>query len=725
MKVLPQPVPPFLPSFRLACSLLPGILALSVLTLSAPLLSAKTFWVAPAASAVSSKDAVSSGNAAAEDGSEAKPFLTLEAARDAARSFVGKEPVEIIVKKGRFFLPQAFTLSAADGGTEDAPVTYRAEEKGSAHLVGAVPLEGSRFVPVTEESVLARLPESVRGKVLELNLAEVGCPKFSQPGQHLMMPVPVPELFVNGSRQKIARWPNEGWATVAKIIDGGSKANSGLASDAANMKRQAEPPRGGTFEYAEDAPRRWDVSKGVWLWGYWCFDWHDDILKVAAIDPEKKQISFLGQSTYGLRQGNPSPRRWRAIHLLEELDVPGEYYVDGEADRLYFFPESGLDLKSARVSLAFRNQPVLSIRNAQHVTLDGFVIEESFTNGINCENASFLTIRNCVVRNTRTLGISAMGGTNNQFLGNLIEFTGTGGLQIFNSGNRQTLEPGHCLVEGNVIHDFAEHRLCYANGLALGGVGHVARHNEIFNAPHQAVSLGGNNMLFELNIVHHVCLTGDDAAACYKGRNPSCRGNVIRWNYWHDIGSPRGHGNAAIYFDDGDGGETVFGNLFVNCGDPGKGSFGTIFCHGGHGNRAENNIFVDCKRPLGSAPWNDQRWKAYLDAPLWQQRLLKEVNIQSDVYLKAYPELEGFLNGAPIAERRNYAFRNVFVRPTMEPTGSWELDASNLTLSHDPGFVDFEHGNLNLREDSEIFRAIPGFKAIPFSEMGPRPTNPK
>ena len=33
----------------------------------------------------------------------------------------------------------------------------------------------------------------------------------------------------------------------------------------------------------------------------------------------------------------------------------------------------------------------------------------------------------------------------------------------------------------------------------------------------------------------------------------------------------------------------------------GRGSFGTVFSHGGHGILAENNIFIECKRALGSA----------------------------------------------------------------------------------------------------------------------------
>ena len=113
-----------------------------------------------------------------------------------------------------------------------------------------------------------------------------------------------------------------------------------------------------------------------------------------------------------------------------------------------------------------------------------------------------------------------------------------------------------------------------------------------------AVGIGGNDHVFEYNVVHDVCNASDDAGALYKGRNPSCRGNVIRYNLWRDIGSPMGHGTAAVYFDDGDGGDTVFGNIFVRCGYPGKGSFGTVFSHGGHDNIAENNLFIDCQRAL-------------------------------------------------------------------------------------------------------------------------------
>jgi len=221
------------------------------------------------------------------------------------------------------------------------------------------------------------------------------------------------------------------------------------------------------------------------------------------------------------------------------------------------------------------------------------------------------------------------------------------------------------------------------------------------------VSVYGNDHLFEYNVVSNVCVSSDDAAAFYKGRNPSCCGNVIRYNLWRDIGSPRGHGNAAIYFDDGDCGEMVYGNIFYRCGDPGKGSFGTVFSHGGHANRAENNIFIECKRALGSAPWSDKRWKDFINAPLWQDRLLKEVDITKAPYTDRYPQLVGFMDPQPGAARDNVAERNLFVACGDIKSNRWTTNATDVAVADDPGFVDLPRGDFRLRPDSPVFRLIP------------------
>lgn len=651
------------------------------------------------------------------DGSRQKPFATIEEARDALRNMKAKGAVQVIVGSGTYQFDAPLAFTAKDSGTKSNPVVYRASSIGQTVLSAGKVIAPESFKPVTDSADLKRIDPTVRDKVLCADLDSLGIPKGKKLGPKMQMPINVPELFVDGKRMTLARWPNEGWATIKKIVSGGSKANSGSAFDAAKGKQEIkEQPQGGTFVYDGDRPSRWNVENGVWLHGYWCFDWSSEVIKVASIDKDKKEIKLGAQHTYGLRQGNPSPRRWMVVHLLEELDAPGEYYIDKETNRLFFYPEKGLE--KSRIVLAFKESPILDLKGTSDLTFKGFKITDSCGPGVSAVDIKNIRIEKCVIRNTKDLGLYFFKAENCCIHSCLIEQTGTGGIYI-SGGDRQTLRPSGNLVENNVIRSFSCHRLCYANGLAMGGVGITARHNEFYDAPHQAVAMGANDSIFEYNVIHHVCLTGDDCGALYKGRNPSLCGNIIRYNFWHDIGSPRGHGNAAIYFDDGDCGEIVYGNVFLRTGEPGKGRFGSVFSHGGHDNRAENNIFIDCKRPLGSAPWNDKRWKEYIDAPLWQSRLLKDVDITSTLYTKHYPHLIDFMKGAPAEKRRNYAKNNVFINPEIEPSGNWLIDDSNWTTDHDPGFVNAKENDFRLKPDSEIFKKLPGFKAIPFEKIGP------
>ena len=54
-------------------------------------------------------------------------------------------------------------------------------------------------------------------------------------------------------------------------------------------------------------------------------------------------------------------------------------------------------------------------------------------------------------------------------------------------------------------------------------------------------------------------------------RDIGMQGNVIRYNYFHDIYGPKGHGTAAVYLDDYHCGHKVYGNVFYRSGRPGAG----------------------------------------------------------------------------------------------------------------------------------------------------------
>lgn len=639
------------------------------------------------------------------------PFRTLEHAREEARKLKASEPakgVTVTVRGGVYALDQTFALEAQDSGSVDYPTVYQAYPGEKVYLRGGRTLSPDAFKPITDDRVLDRLVPSARGQVLEVNLRALGVNSLQSFPKVFQVVPPVPELFFNDRRMTLARWPNNGWATIAKIVSPGSVPRSG--------DKGAE---GGVFEYSGDAPARWSLESGVWLYGYWCFDWYAEAVQVKSIDTANRQITLAAPTVYSIRQGNPSPRRYYALNLLEELDQPGEYYIDSASGRLYFWPPA--PMAGSSIVLSNLDAPVVSVKNAVGIKLRGFTVEASLGEGIRVEGGSNVRIQACEVRNTRLLGIRVEGGRLHKVEACDVHDTGTGGISM-TGGNRRTLTPAGHEAVNNHIRRFSQHKLTYSNALTLGGVGNRAAHNLIHDAPHQAIAINGNDHVFEYNEVHDVCMATDDCGAYYKGRNPSCRGNIIRYNFWHNIGSPMGHGNAAIYFDDGDGGDTVFGNVFYRCGDPGKGNFGTVFSHGGHDILAENNIFIECKRALGSSPWDDKRWKDAIEGGqdcFFPRKLLEEVDITKPPYTTRYPALVGFMDPQPGQPRVSSAARNVFVMCDQVRSGNWQVPPEdNWITDRDPGFADAANGNFRLKADSEVFSRLPGFQPIPFEKMG-------
>ncbi|MDD2599764.1 MAG: right-handed parallel beta-helix repeat-containing protein [Kiritimatiellae bacterium] len=656
-------------------------------------------------------------------GTKELPFATLSKARDAVRAArkhsALSNGVEVVIAGGRYILPEQLKFESQDSGVAGGEVVYRAADGAQVSITGSRQIPYSAFKSVSDAGVLSRLDPAAHPHVLAVELNALGFAKHARPGVTLRLPFNVPELYVDRQRMALARWPNQGWATIEKIISEGTQLNTGSVADSADPnKKRSQERKGGVFTYDGDRPARWNLEQGVWLHGFWCFDWYDDAIQVAAVDSDRKEITLKAPHQYGVRQGNPSPRRWRAVNLLEELDAPGEYYIDPAQNLLLLWPMEKLTQESC-IALNSLSATLVEMKSVANFIWQGVTFEEGYADGCAIVDCESVRVEGCTFRNFRKRAASISGGRGNTISRCTIHDTGAGGLNVA-GGERKTLEPAGHRVENCHIYDFSIHQLTYSSGIHLHGVGNIAAHNLLEGAPHMAVGISGNDHVFEYNIVSNVCMSSDDAGALYKGRNPSCRGNIIRYNLWKNIGSPRGHGNAAIYFDDGDGGDVVYGNIFYRCGDPGKGSFGTVFTHGGHDNVAENNIFIECKRALGAAPWNDQRWSDFIKAPLWQARLLQEVDITSEVYLTRYPALKGFMEPQPGEKRVNYALRNLFVKCGEVFNKAWEVDESNYATDKDPGFMNLSGEDFNLRKDSLIYRQMPGFEPIPLNKIGPQ-----
>ncbi len=637
-------------------------------------------------------------------GTRFAPFASLERAREAVRSLkqsggLPSDGATVWIHGGEYALASTFELGADDGGETNRPVTYRAVEGKEVRLVGGRSLPAKAFQPVSAPDILQRLDAAARPHVLRADLRTLGITNYGTFPDQFSGAALVPELFFNDQRMTLARWPNGDWAEFSKVIESGPAPWRNHASD-----------KLGAFAYDGDRPARWLSAPAVWLQGYWCFDWSSETIRVQNINTNTHGITLAKQHHYGLGSGNRGPRRFFAVNLLEELDQPGEYFIDRDSGGLFFWPPSSL--RGARVVLSALTQPVIALRNASFVTLRGLTVEACAGNGIEIKGGQNDSILACRVRNTGLDGVVVEGGTQHRVVACDIFDTGTAGLRI-GGGDRKTLTPcGHEAVN-NHIHDVSRRQRTAAYHVHLDGVGVRLAHNLIHDGPHQAIGLAGNDHVIEFNEVHHTGMETDDCGAFYMGRNPSERGSVLRYNFWHHIGSTRSHGSCAVYFDDGAGGQTVFGNIFYRAAG---GSFGAVFSHGGHDNTVRNCIFIECPLALGSAPWKDNLWKEWLTGALWQEKLLKDVDITRPPYADRYPELKGFMEfaGEP---RRNHATANLIVNCGKVQTGNWDV-TDGFATDTDPGFVNSAKLDFRLRDDSAAFAKMPRFGKIPFEQIG-------
>jgi hypothetical protein len=108
------------------------------------------------------------------------------------------------------------------------------------------------------------------------------------------------------------------------------------------------------------------------------------------------------------------------------------------------------------------------------------------------------------------------------------------------------------------------------------------------------------------------------------------------------------------------------------------------------------------------------------------------VDIRRPPYSDRYPGLKDWLDtladGTTIVgmrPRRNTFTGNVLVRydETIRLVGKYaqcEIGDNYMTRD-DPGFVNADAMDFRLKPDAVVYKKLPGFRATPFEEIGPRP----
>ncbi|MEY3577333.1 MAG: hypothetical protein RL394_916, partial [Bacteroidota bacterium] len=494
----------------------------------------------------------------------------------------------------------------------------------------------------------------------------------------------------------------------------------------------------------------------------------DDYNPIDFIDTIAGQVKLKKPHLYGVGAGKDF-QEYVAINILEELDSPGEWYIDETSGILYFWPPS--DMKGALIQVSMLEDPIIALEGTEHVTIKGLTIEAGRGIGVYVERSNYTLVAGCTVRNVGTSGIfmgqgaklldenasiddyvgepqsrqigsfqnhiyrnnvwNRKAGSNNGVLSCDVYNTGSGGIYI-SGGDKKTLTKGNSYAENCRVYNYTRRNKFTWAGIRVDGCGNRISHNEIFNSDWHGIFVHGNDHLFEYNYIHDVTLNSNDTSPWYIGRNPSDRGNVIRYNYLDNCGNPN-RMTMGIYCDDSSTDVYVYGNVFNNM----KTNHGVLFSNAGWQLNMKNNIVINpiAHTAVVSALWYTwaapQTKEMFGENGVIRRRLEQEIDFRSPPYSTRYPALLPYLDAIQegkewqaMRSRGNMLEGNLIVGGPENPIELLggkhaQMDGkNNWVTKEDPGFVDMKNKNFTLKPDAKAFQMIPGFEPVPFDKMG-------
>ena len=619
-------------------------------------------------------------NADSSDG----PFATLERARTEIRNLSGppSEGVTVFIRGGVYERNATFELTAADSGSASSPIIWRNFPGEEVFFRGGMSVPN--FRAVTDTAVLARIDEANRPYIMQADLKALGMVSFPD----ITPAGPKIDFLFRGKSMPLCRFPNDEWTTIRSV----------LADDIITFSQSL------TDRIAE-----WRDTESVWLLGYFYYDWSSSYQAVDHIEAQTQRI-YLEPPLhhYGFRAG----QRFYFLNILEELDAPGEWFLDRTSGVLYFWPPEPINEGDAYLSLL--SETMLSLKNTANVAVRGLTFEGSIGGAIRIRGGHDNKIAGCTIRNILENAVF-IDGKRNGIVGCDLYDLGAAGV-ILSGGYRMTLERGDNYADNNHIHHYARIQKTYHPAVSANSVGQIVTHNLVHDAPHQAFNWSGNEHLFEYNEIHDVALETGDVGAMYSGRDWTWRGTVIRYNYLHDIVGPGALGAMGVYLDDALSGTTIFGNIFYNTSR-------AAFIGGGRDNIVQNNIFLDNK----VAVHIDDRghgWASGYIAPggSWHMyEKLNAVHYDEPPYSEYYPELASILDGDPALPEGNKIIANV------QHGGKWTdfhqnswggivYFENNVVLFYNSNQIVVEDGRVNVSDD--FLNAHPFFQPIPVDSIG-------
>jgi hypothetical protein len=434
------------------------------------------------------------------------------------------------------------------------------------------------------------------------------------------------ELFQGDSRFRPARWPDEGFSRNLKLAE--------------DKKGIVLPP---------ELYQRFAREPDLWIGAYWTADWAFETSRVQAmVATENKLIFDPLKAPQAIRGSFP----FYVFNALSALTHPGDYVLDEAKQIVYAAAVTDSDTFGVGVE-----RTLLEINGARNITLKGLKLDNVLGTALVIRNSENVTIDGCEIRHSGRRGILVDGGKNVVITHCRVDDTAETAIEV-KGGDRKTLTPAAHVVSDNHVSHFGVDTRVYRSGIQVSGVGIRVENNIIEDSLHSAIIMSGNDHVIAGNEIRNVVREADDAGAIYTGRDWTDRGNLIRGNWFHDIGMPDAPGAelalgrklvAGIYLDDQESGYTIENNVFDRVSRP-------VFIHGGRDNAINGNAFLRCGE---SAIFLARRGEGMTGGTL-QQRL-EAMPYDKGIWAIRYPALAKLKDDQPAEPLHNTESDNLAV----------------------------------------------------------------
>ncbi len=653
------------------------------------------------------------------DGTIEKPYLTLQHALEQAKAGNPADTV-IYMRGGAYRVNETIKINSTHSG-----IKISAYDNEEVKLIGGYEIAGNKFQSVSDTSVYERFSPSARDKIMETDLTSLGITEYGKimaggygidGATKITLPI---ELFFGSEKMTLSRWPNNTNTMVGAVVDEG---NAPGFSEYEKGEEYYNDGRGFEFKLVDDRPLSWKDTDDIWMYGAYSREWALSRIKVKEFNHETKTVRTVHASPFGAVTGC----NFYFLNVLEELDSPGEYYVDRTNGKLYIYPLGPLEENA--VTWAYYDGNMMEISGANNVVISGISFEGSKGTAIYANNIKGCSLQGLKLNNIGGHGINATNAFNTTVLScDLKNISGNG---IFVAGDSYVLSSNGNYIQNNYMTNIGKDY--DGQGIHMNGTGNVASHNSVHVLDSSALRFTGCENVIEYNEFGDVMKRVDDGGAIYTYIQFLYRGNHIRYNYLHDMYGSDTHAGMpfGIYLDNITSDNLVYGNTIIDVATPIHHTWGrevvvanNIIAGYGRSQTAHYSLdeteipslsYFDTaqqwtNRPFTEAGEPNGNFKINADSLPWQ----------SEEWSARYPRLSGVGSEEWWIPKHCYYANNVIYdhkepRFTDNRIKFGEV-INTKVLTEDP-FVDYEGGNYNLNMDSPALSGYTGLDSVPSYE---------